>query len=271
MAVVVTGLNIYPIKSCGGIALKEVEVESKGFAHDRRYLIVDLDDMFVTQREIARMALIRTGLESDALTLTAPEMGTQRVPFDRMGERHAVTIWKNSGVGAIDQGDEVAEWLSDFLKSPVRLVRFAEDYVRHVDPKYAPRESDEVGFADAYPFLMISEESLEDLNNRLDEPLPMNRFRPNIVVRGGGAFAEDTWQCVEIGGISFEGVKRCARCVITTTNQDTAWRSKEPLKTLATYRNSERGVLFGQNMTHLGNGLIHVGDVVNVRETGAIP
>lgn len=271
MPVVVTGLYVYPIKSCGGIALNEAQIEAKGFAHDRQYLIVDQDDMFLTQREIARMALIRTGLEADSLTLTAPEMGTQRIPFDRAGERRAVSIWKSSGVGAIDQGDEIAGWLSDFLKSPVRLVRFAEDTVRHVDPKYAPRETDEVGFADAYPFLMISEESLEDLNNRLDEPLPMNRFRPNIVVRGGGAFAEDTWKCVEIGGISFEGVKRCARCAITTTNQDTAWRSKEPLKTLATFRDSERGVLFGQNMTYLGNGVIRVGDVVTVREAGLIP
>jgi len=168
-------------------------------------------------------------------------------------------------VGAVDQGDGVAGWLSDHLKTPVRLVRFADDAVRQVDQRYAPRTTDQVGFADGYPFLVISEESLVDLNNRLDEPLPMNRFRPNIVVRETTAYAEDGWKQMRVGGsVTFELVKQCARCAITTTDQVTAQRGKEPLRTLAQYRDSERGVLFGQNMTSNDQGVVRVGDAVEV-------
>lgn len=264
MTVVVTGLYVYPVKSCGGIALQRAQVEARGFTHDRRWLIVDLDGMFVTQREVPRMALIRPTLEPDALVLSAPEMGTQRIEYDRPGARTGVTIWRNQGVGAVDQGDDIASWLSESLKTRVRLVRFADDAVRQVDQRYAPRPTDQVGFADGYPFMLLSEESLADLNHRLDEPLPMNRFRPNIVVRGGAAYAEDNWRCLQIGDVVFEGVKTCARCAITTTDQETAWRSKEPLRTLATYRDSERGVLFGQNLTHQNDGVVRVGDTVTI-------
>ncbi|MBK8020586.1 MAG: MOSC domain-containing protein [Chloroflexi bacterium] len=264
MALAVTGLFVYPIKSCGGIRVSSAVVEPRGFAHDRRWLIVDPDGMFLTQRELPRMALIRTALEPDALVLTAPETSTLRIPYDQTGERVAVTIWRNSGVGAIDQGEVIGGWLSDTLKATVRLVRMADDTVRQVDQRYAPRPTDQVSFADGYPFLIISEESLDDLNNRLDEPLPMNRFRPNVVVRGGGAYAEDTWRKIAMGGVTFEVVKPCARCAITTTDQETARRGKEPLRTLAMYRDSERGVLFGQNLTCRGEGTLHVGDAVRV-------
>ncbi|MBL8131812.1 MAG: MOSC domain-containing protein, partial [Anaerolineae bacterium] len=132
MTVVVTDLYVYPIKSCGGIRQSSAVVEPRGFAHDRRWLIVDPDGGFLTQRELPRMALIATALGADALTLNAPGMEVLRVPYDQPGERTAVSIWRSSGVGAVDQGDVISGWLSDFLKKPVRLVRFADDAIRQV-------------------------------------------------------------------------------------------------------------------------------------------
>ncbi len=143
--------------------------------------------------------------------------------------------------------------------------------MRRVNPHYAVGEQDQVGFADGYPFLLISEGSLEDLNSRMDHPLPMNRFRPNIVVRGTLPYAEDWWRTICIGQMKLHIVKSCARCEIPTTDQVTATRSKEPLKTLATYRHAVRGVMFGQNLIHEGEGIIRVGDIVEVIEEAAIP
>lgn len=265
---IVSALHIYPIKSCGGTALDAAAIQARGFANDRRWLVVDADGRFLTQREIARMALIRPDLDDHCLRLRAPGTADFELAVDQSGRRVEVTIWKDSGVGAVDQGDAAAGWLSDFLGRDVRLVRFADDYTRQVDQKYAPRETDQVGFADAYPFLIISEESLADLNSRLDEPLPMNRFRPNIVVRGADEpYAEDGWKAIRIGGIVFDVVKACARCAITTTDQATAARGKEPLRTLATYRQGPKGApLFGQNAVHRSAGTIRVGDPVEVVE-----
>lgn len=262
---IVSQLNIYPVKSCGGTALTRGEIGATGFRNDRRWLVVDRDWNFVTQREIARMALIQPSVDARALRLSAPEVGAFEVPVDQPGRRVGVTIWKDSGVGGLDQGDAVAGWLSDFLHQSVRLVRFDDDYFRQVDQRYAPRASDQVGFADGYPFLLISEESLADLNTRLAEPLPMNRFRPNIVVRGAEPYAEDGWRVIRIGGLEFDLVKLCARCAITTTDQVTAKRGKEPLRTLATYRQGPKGApLFGQNVIHRSAGAISVGDAVEV-------
>jgi uncharacterized protein YcbX len=185
------------------------------------------------------------------------------LPVIAEGQTREVLVWRDR-CAAVDQGDEVAEWLSRFLRRPCRLVRMAEDHVRRVDPVYAVSEADQVGFADGYPFLIISEESLADLNARLAQPLLMNRFRPNIVVRGGAAYAEDGWCRVRIGGIEFSLVKACARCAITTTDQATAQVGREPLATLATYRRVERGVLFGQNAIHAATGAIRVGDPLEV-------
>ncbi len=264
---IVSELNIYPIKSCGGIALQVGKIDERGFANDRRWLVVDEDWQFLTQREIARMALIQPQVDELTLSLHAPEMSPFDLPTDQDGQRVGVTIWKDSGVGAVDQGDAVAEWLSTFLRHKVRLVRFASDYFRQVSQEYAPRESDQTGFADAYPFLILSEESLADLNARLEVPLPMNRFRPNIVVRGAEtSFAEDTWKAIRIGEVIFDLVKPCARCAITTTNQATAERGKEPLRTLATFRQHPRGVMFGQNAVHRSAGAIRTGMSVEVVE-----
>lgn len=267
-----SALNVYPIKSCAGIALNMAELGPRGIAHDRSFLIVNRNGKFITQREQPRMALIRPVFNSgDTLTVQAPGMPTMTIPGDEHGPRREVVVWKYRGE-AVDQGDELAEWFSTFLGIHCRLVMFPNDVVRKVSAKYARSENDQVAFADGYPFLLISEASLADLNSHLEQPLPMNRFRPNIVVRGTEPYAEDSWRTIRIGSVTFDIVKPCARCVITTTDQFTALRGKEPLKTLATYRlATTNGVMFGQNLIHAQTGTLRLGDPVEIIEKAAKP
>ncbi len=243
----VSGLFVYPIKACAGISLPEARLTPRGLADDRWMMVVDPDGRFLTQRECPTLGQVKPRIDGETLALEAPGSETLNVSFKHGGQRREVVVWKST-CQAIDQGDEVADWFGQYLGREVRLVRVADDFHRALDPRYAPRPADTTAFADGYPILVISEESLADLNARLASALPMNRFRPNVVVRGASAYAEDTWRSFTIGGLPFEGVKTCARCVVTTTDQITAQRGKEPLATLATYRDSERGVLFGQNV-----------------------
>jgi uncharacterized protein YcbX len=263
--VVVSALNVYPIKSCAGIALDEARLGPRGIMHDRSFMLVDREGMLITQREQPRMALIRPAISADGeLTVRATGMQALTIVSNQHGPRYPVTVWKYTGDG-IDQGDEVAEWLSSFLGIDCRLVLFPNDAVRRSNPKYAKREQDQVAFADGYPCLLISEASLVDLNTRLEQPLPMNRFRPNIVVSGTEPYAEDTWRTIRIGEVTFDIVKPCDRCVITTTDQITTQRGKEPLKTLAKYRQAaDNGVMFGQNLTYARPGTIRLGDRVEI-------
>ena len=258
--VFVSGLYFYPVKSCAGTPLDRAELDPRGIVHDREFMLVGTDRRFVTQRELPHLALIQPTRTADVLRLEAPAMPPiDHFPTDA-GTRYDVVVWRDT-VAAVDQGDAVADWFSQFLHTAVRLVRMPDDVVRLVDPGFARRSTDQVGFADGYPLLLISEESLADLNARMDTPLPMNRFRPNVVVRGWGApYGEDGWAEVCVGQVRFEVVKACARCVTTTTNQATAERGIEPLATLATYRRVPRGVLFGQNLIHTDRGVISVGD-----------
>jgi uncharacterized protein len=260
--IVVTGLFVYPVKSCAGISLQLAELGRRGIVHDREFMVVDPDGQFLSQRELPRMALIHPTRLANTLELTAPGMPAEILSPRVDGAGIQVTVWRDR-VAAIDQGRVVAEWLSTFLETPCRLVRQADESVRLVDPAFARTPTDEVSFADGYPVLLISEESLADLNTRLEIALPMNRFRPNVVVRGARTpYAEDRWAQVSIGEVSFSLVKACARCAITTTNQLTAQRGVEPLAALAKYRRVERGVLFGQNLIHHTRGTIQVGDAV---------
>jgi len=264
-AITVSGLFVYPVKSCGGTALTTAEIGPRGFQHDREFMVVDTaSGLFLTQREYPRMALIRPQIVAGVLRLCGAGMPPLAVQPLSDGIMRSVVVWRDR-CRAVDQGDEAARWLRDFLQTDCRLVRMAQDEVRAVDPAYAVSSDDQVGFADGYPFLLLSEESLADLNTRLAEPLPMNRFRPNIVVSGAGRpYLEDQWRQIRIGETLFQIVKSCARCVITTTDQETAVRGVEPLSVLATYRRSERGVLFGQNLMHTGTGSIRLGDEVLV-------
>ncbi|MBL9215819.1 MAG: MOSC N-terminal beta barrel domain-containing protein [Opitutaceae bacterium] len=265
----VSALHIYPVKSCRGHRLESAAFDAWGLAGDRRYLIITPDGQFVTQRQLPRLALVDTQLDSGRLTLGSPGRRSVTLPPSPPAPlAHTVTIWKDQ-VQAEDCGDEAAEWLTRFLGAPLRLVRMGPHYHRPVKPSRA-RPGDVVSFADAYPFLVISEASLDDLNDRLvarhEEPLPMNRFRPNIVVADCAPYAEDAWIRVRIGPARFRNSGPCARCVITTTDQLTAERGKEPLRTLASYRRDPRDpadVNFGVNLIHESpSGALAVGDRV---------
>ncbi len=263
--ITVIGLYRYPIKSCAGIALTEARLEPRGIRHDRELMIVDAaTDGFLTQREAPRMALIAPQIADGALRAHAPGMAELILRIAEDGPTREVGIWRDPCM-AVDQGGEAAAWLSAFLDRPCRLVRMVPEFVRPVDPTYAA-PGDQVGFADGFPCLLIAEESLADLNTRLSEPLPMNRFRPNIVIAGGAPFGEDRVGRLRIGAVEFAAPKSCARCTITVVDQATGATGKEPLRTFATFRKVRRGVLFGQNLIHAGVGTIRVGDRVEALE-----
>ena len=262
-----SALHIYPVKSCRGLSVSAAEIDDHGFVGDRRFMVVSADDgLFLTQRSHPRMALIETTLSKDKLILSSPNRGSVTIPLQASSGLRRVTVWKST-VTADDCGDEPAEWLTDFLGSPLRLVRMGGTFQRPV-LKAAAQAGDVVSFADSCPFMVMSEASLADLNGRLATPLPMNRFRPNLVVAGCAAFAEDTWPHLRIGDVIFRHAGPCARCPITTTDQFTAVRGKEPLKTLATYRrdpDDPTDVNFGANLIHeTKRGTVRVGAEVNL-------
>jgi uncharacterized protein YcbX len=256
-------LYYYPVKSLRGHELDSAYVQRMGLENDRRMMVVDPQGKFLTQRTLPRMALVVPLLNDDALTLTAPGIPDATIHFKNSGARQIVEVWRSS-VEAVDQGEAAAEWLTKFLGKPVRLVRLADGFVRRVNPKYAATSEDRVSFADGYPLLLISEGSLDDLNARVGTPLPMNRFRPNVVVRGCAPFAEDSWKRIRVGEVEMAVVKPCARCAITTIDQESAGKSMEPLRTLATFRKVNGKVMFGQNVIPLNEGRIEVGASVEV-------
>lgn len=262
----VSSLTYYPIKACRGFEVTSSNVERMGLEHDRRMMVVTPEGGFLTQREYPKLALVTPTLQNDSLTLSAPNFDALRIGIQKTGTPVKVSIWKSQNVEAIDQGDEAAAWFSDWLGAAVRLVHFADGFIRKVSAEYAVHPDDHTGFADGYPILIISEESLQDLNSRLDSPVPMNRFRPNLVVKGCKPFAEDAWKRIRIGGIEIALVKPCPRCVVTTIDKKTLAKSKEPLKTLGTYRKHELGAVFGMNAIPLNEGRIEAGMSVEVLE-----
>ncbi len=245
----VASLHVYPVKSCRGIDLATSRLTPTGLEWDRRWMIVDAAGRFVTQRENARLASIASAINGK-LRLAADGLPEFVIDLHHDGPMRKVRIWKHVGVG-IDAGDEAADWLMAALGAPYRLVRVVESEMQTVDPSYAGPGNHPVTFTDGYPILMISRASLQDLNERLPAPLPMNRFRPNIVIDDVPAYAEDAMAVFRIGKVAVRGVKPCTRCVITTTDQVTCVRDdrQEPLRTLKTYRYDagQKGVAFGQN------------------------
>jgi uncharacterized protein YcbX len=252
------GLHIYPIKSAGGLTPADWDVDSFGLRHDRRWMVVDTQGEMLSQRTHPRLALVRPSLDDETLRVQAPGMPALELPL-HPGSTVATTVfvWGDACAG-LWTGERAARWFSDLLDTDCSLVYMDDASVRPADPTYAP-EGVRVSFADGFPFLLISEESLADLNARLALPLPMNRFRPNLVIAGGAPFAEDALTDFRVGEIRFRAVKPCDRCVITTTDQDTAERGHEPLRTLATYRKRNGAVFFGQNVVHQGTGCLSVG------------
>ncbi|WP_041244044.1 MOSC domain-containing protein [Gloeobacter kilaueensis] len=260
--IVVSGLNVYPVKSCRGIALQTAELDARGICFDRQWMVVDDEGKFITQRTHSRLALVETALSDAQLHLKFPDTSALAFSLEAQpGPTLTVEVW-GSYCQAIDQGKMAAEAFSDLLAQNCRLVRMAPEWVRPVNPKYAPAGS-QVGFADGYPLLVVSEASLADLNSRLAASLPMERFRPNLVLSGTAPYAEDSWHQIRIGEVALQAAKPCVRCKITTIEQHTAVeQGPEPLRTLMSYRRIEGGPIFGQNYVHLDPGRIDVGDPV---------
>jgi hypothetical protein len=261
-----SALYRYPVKSFAGQSLQRVALDACGLQADRRWMLVDGAGRFLSQRELPRMALISPRLTARHLELQAPGMSALRLPWpDADAEHIRVRVWDDLCEARLGEPQAHA-WFSEFLALPCRLVYMPEETVRRVDPRYAlPR--DRTAFSDGFPLLLISQASLDDLNRRLAEPLPMLRFRPNLVVEGGAPYAEDTWRRLRIGDVTLRVVKACSRCKITTVDPLTAEVGKEPLKTLAGYRRRGNQVYFGQNLLHDGPGELALGMPVEILES----
>ena len=254
LMVQITGLNIYPVKSCRGIALKQARLTATGFEHDREWLVITPEGRFLTQRERPQLAQVETAIADDRLVLRKPNGADLSLPLNLTGPEREVTIWRDKAA-AFDAGDEAAAWLTDHLGKPARLVRFDKRHKRASDAKWTDGAEALNQFSDGYPWLLISQGSLDELNRRMQNPLPMNRFRPNIVVDGLPPFGEDSVDEFVAGSVRLKVVKPCDRCVVTTTDQITGERtSDEPLRALKEFRFDKnlRGVLFGQNMILTG-------------------
>ena len=270
--ITLTGLFIYPVKSLGGISVPEAEITSRGLQYDRRWLLVDARNRFLTQREHPQLALLAVEPAYNGFLLRhrqRPELLPLYIPFEAESDKTSfVTIWDDMvfaqrGTPAADQ------WLSEALGLECRLVHMSDMARREVDPDKPELNpaGTLVSFADGYPYLLASEEALAHLNTQLAEPVPMNRFRPNLVVAGlATPDADDAWRNFQIAGQPFRSVRGCGRCVMTTIDQATSQKNAlgEPLRTLATYRKQGNKIMFGQNVTGPAAGRLRVGDVVTV-------
>jgi uncharacterized protein YcbX len=259
-----TEIWIYPIKSLGGIRLKQANVFEKGLQYDRRWMLVDEAGKFLTQRVHPIMALFKVSIEGDALIITHTQIQQSHsvsLQPKQAQQSQPVSIWDDT-VLAYEVSETSSQWFSALLGINCKLVYFPEENDRAVDRRYATTEN--VSLADGYPFLIIGQASLDDLNSRLEKAVPMNRFRPNFVFIGGNAFEEDHWKEFSIGANRFVGVKPCSRCVLITVDQNTAQKSDEPLRTLSTYRKRDNKIYFGQNLLALNQMVVHEGDLITL-------
>lgn len=261
--ITIAALFVYPVKSCRGIALQQARLTPRGLQYDREWMVVSPDGRFLTQREVPRLALVGTSLHDDRLELSAPGLPTLVVPLQRAAQAVSaeVTVWGDR-VRASDEGHAAASWFGEHLRREVRLVRFDDTRRRPTDAAWSQGLDGSSAFADGYPVLVLSRASLDDLNSRLPSPLPVDRFRPNVLLDGCAPYAEDALRGLAVGQMRLRIVKPCTRCVITTTDQATAVpQGDEPLRTLKTYRwdGALRGVTFGQNAIVERPGLLEVG------------
>lgn len=266
MTPTLSAIHVFPIKSGAAWIRDEAEVEPRGLAGDRRWMVADANGRFLTARQHPRLTLIRARADGAALDLEAPGMPPLRLAPSQSAARIEATVWKSIVPAQI--ADTAADaWIGAFLGLPARFVHMDAACARAVSPDYG-RPGDEVSFADGYPLLLISQTALDALNARLERPVPMLRFRPNLVVAGTTAHAEDGWKRIRIGAIEFDVVKPCTRCVFTTVDfaRGEFDPAGEPLRTLARYRRTPQGVTFGQNLIPRGRGTLRVGDAVEVLE-----
>lgn len=257
----VHALNIYPVKSARGIPLRSVTLAATGFEWDRQWMVVDATDTFITQRTHPRLARVAPSLDSEALTLRADGLAPLRIPLAAQGAPCTVQVWNDSCI-AQDQSDDASGWLSEVIGDVVRLVRVSPQMERRANPRYAGSAPAPVTFVDGYPVLVCNPASLADLNARMPAPIPMERFRPNLVIEGLPPFAEDRIAALDIGDVTLRLVKPSTRCVITSTDQRTGARSTNPLPVLRQFRfdRALKGVTFGENAV-IGTG---VGQTITV-------
>ncbi|MBS3148402.1 MOSC N-terminal beta barrel domain-containing protein [Candidatus Woesearchaeota archaeon] len=259
---IVCALNYYPVKSCAGTPLMRAELDSNGIKHDREFMVVDaVSGKFETQRKKPQMALVKPALSGNYIEFNAPGMTPLDVIVRKQGKTMDVFV-RDIPCKGVDQGEEAARWFSNYLGGDYRLVRFSDECVRYAGGK---PEQGYVAFADAYPLLVISEESRADLSLQVGYDIPMDRFRPNIVISGSKPYVEDSILNMRIGDVEFSFVKPCVRCNITLVDQTSAQLGKEPLATLTKYRrNADGKIEFGQNVVHKLNGPIAVGDSIKI-------
>ncbi len=261
----ITGIFYYPVKSCRGIAASSAEIVERGIKNDRNWVVADAKGKALTQRELSQMALIEATVDNGGtITLKVPDRSTFTVAHGNGSSAASVDVWGNQCAG-VDEGDDVANWLGSFLGTQCRLIRVAENNDRQCMAPLPDGSSVKLTFVDGCSLLVISQESLDDLNNRLAEPVTIKRFRPNIVISGFDAFSEDDFAELQIGQITLYKVQQCERCVITTIDPESAKKGIEPLKTLSTYRKMEKKVNFGAYYLHSQPGKINVGDEVTAR------
>lgn len=262
----IKSIHIYPIKSLGAISLQQSKVTHRGLAHDRRWMLVDAKNRFVSQREYAQLSLLEPEIVSDQMIVTDRSGRQQALYFDLkepQSRPEEVIIWDDT-VMAKAVSTAADEWFSRYMEMPVRLIYMPDESVRAADPRYAVTQSDKVSFADGYPILIISEASMDLLNSKLTSSLSIDRFRANLIVEGSTAHEEDTWREIQMAQQTLYGVKPCGRCVMTTIDPKTAEVGKEPLKTLATYRKVGQKILFGENFIPKEEGVLRVGDKIKV-------
>jgi uncharacterized protein YcbX len=273
-------LWIYPVKSCRGIAVEQIEVTPTGLSQDRHWMIVDIQGQFLTQRTHPKMTQIGVALDAERLMLSDCRgvLDPIAVPRFGTGDERGVQVW-STRTTALDQGDAIAAWLTTLIETPCRLVRQLPDYPRPTNPDYAPGGT--VSFADGYPLLLTTTASLAELNRRIQaadptaDPVPMEQFRPNVVIDldPDRAFEEDEWRSLRINAVTLNAVKPCDRCIVTTTHQTSGDRNphKEPLKTLATFRRVQGKLLFGENLVPQTLGYVQRGDRLEILATGPRP
>lgn len=264
---ILSQIYVYPVKSLAGFQVSQWPVDEKGLRYDRKWMLVDRERQFLSQRRLPQMALIKTRIDGTRLILSAPGRADLELPLDAAGdETLEVTVWHDR-CQAETCGGAADAWLSEFLQTDCRLVYQAAGDRRQVDLKYAAA-GDQTAFSDGFPFLLVSEGSLAALNQAMQLEYEMVRFRPNLVVSGCDSYAEDLWRRVSINGIGFRLPKPCARCPVPTIDPETAVSGKEPLATLSRLRKWQNKVYFGQNALHDKSGVLAVGQAVQIDEIG---
>jgi len=263
--IILSDIRIYPVKSLTGISVDESSVFPHGLNNDRLLMLIDDSGLFITQRKYPQLALVNTNIDNDKLRVTAPDRPDLMISEnDFASETIYVKIWRDECDGRV-ASEKINHWFSRFLNMPVRLIKYNHKKSRAINPDYS-QKGDIVSYADAYPLLVISKASLDDLNSRLQVSVTMNNFRPNLIVDGCEAYAEDIWKKIRIGKVEFDAVKKCDRCILTTIDPKTGIKdaNRQPFNTLTEYRKEQGGVMFGMNLIPRSNGTLYINDQVEI-------